>query len=44
MDIKVAVTGKYSKIIVNSCEYGEELAKKLVKKHWKNAEENLNAE
>lgn len=44
MDVKTALTGKDRKAILNSCEYGEDIAKETYKKVLENDLENLNAE
>jgi uncharacterized protein (TIGR02284 family) len=44
MDVKAALTGKDRKAILDSCEYGEDVAKDTYKKVLKNDLENLNAE
>lgn len=44
MDVKAALTGKDRKAILNSCEYGEDVAKGTYKKALENELENLNAE
>lgn len=44
MDVKAAITGKDRKAILNSCEYGEDVAKDTYKKALKNDAENLSAE
>jgi uncharacterized protein (TIGR02284 family) len=44
MDVKAALTGKDRQAILNSCEYGEDVAKDTYKKVLKNDLENLNAE
>lgn len=44
MDVKAALTGKDHKVILNSCEYGEDMAKKTYKNALENDLENLNAE
>lgn len=44
MDVKAALTGKDRKAILNSCEYGEDIAKETYKKVLENDLENLNAE
>ncbi len=44
MDVKTALTGKDRKAILNSCEYGEDMAKDTYKKVLENDLENLNAE
>lgn len=44
MDVKTALTGKDRKAILNSCEYGEDIAKDTYKKVLENDLENLNAE
>ena len=43
MDVKAALTGKDRKAILNSCEYGEDVAKDTYKKALENDLENLNA-
>ena len=43
MDVKAALTGKDRKAILNSCEYGEDVAKDTYKKTLENDSENLNA-
>jgi uncharacterized protein (TIGR02284 family) len=44
MDVKSALTGKDRKVILNSCEIGEDVAKDTYKKALGNDLENLNAE
>jgi len=44
MDVKAALTGKDRKAILNSCEYGEDMAKSTYEKALKNDTENLSAE
>ena len=44
MDVKAAITGKERKAILNSCEYGEDMAKETYKKVLENDLQNLNAE
>jgi uncharacterized protein (TIGR02284 family) len=44
MDVKAALTGKDRKAILNSCEYGEDVAKDTYKKALENDLENLNVE
>ena len=44
MDIKAALTGKDRKTILNSCEYGEDMAKGTYEKVLKNDTENLSTE
>lgn len=44
MDVKAALTGKDRKAILNSCEYGEDMAKDTYEKALKNHADNLNAE
>lgn len=44
MDVKAALTGKDRKAILNSCEYGEDVAKETYEKALENDSENLNAE
>ena len=44
MDVKAALTGKDRKAILNSCEYGEDIAKDTYKKALENDIENLNVE
>jgi len=44
MDVKAALTGKDRKAILNSCEYGEDVAKDTYKKALENDLENLNAD
>lgn len=44
MDVKAALTGKNRKAILNSCEYGEDIAKDTYKKVLENDLESLNAE
>lgn len=41
MDVKVALTSKDRKAILNSCEYGEDVAKETYEKVLKNDVENL---
>ena len=43
MDVKAALTGKDRKAILNSCEYGEDIAKNTYKNALKNDYENLSA-
>ncbi len=43
MDVKAALTGNDRKAILNSCEYGEDIAKDTYKKALENESENLNA-
>ncbi len=43
MDVKAALTGKDRKAILNSCEYGEDMAKDTYKKALENDAENLSA-
>lgn len=43
MDVKAALTGKDRKTILNSCEYGEDMAKDTYKNALENDLENLNA-
>lgn len=43
MDVKAVLTGKDRKAILNSCEYGEDMAKDTYKKALENDLENLNA-
>ena len=42
MDVKAALTGKDRKAILNSCEYGEDVAKDTYKKALENDLEDLN--
>ncbi len=44
MDVKAALTGKDRKAILNSCEYGEDMAKDTYEKALKNDVEYLSAE
>jgi len=44
MDVKAALTGKDRKAILNSCEYGEDVAKDTYEKALENDAENLSAE
>jgi uncharacterized protein (TIGR02284 family) len=44
MDVKVALTSKDRKAILNSCEYGEDVAKDTYAKALKNDVENLSVE
>lgn len=44
MDVKSALTGKDRKAILNSCEYGEDVAKGTYEKALKNDAENLSTE
>ncbi len=44
MDVKAALTGKDRKAILNSCEYGEDMAKDTYEKALENDLENLNAD
>ena len=44
MDVKAALTRKDRKAILNSCEYGEDMAKDTYKRALKNDAENLSAE
>lgn len=44
MDVKAALTGNDRKAILNSCEYGEDMANDTYKKALENEMENLNAE
>ncbi len=44
MDVKAALTGNDRKAILNSCEYGEDIAKDTYKKALANDSENLSAE
>jgi uncharacterized protein (TIGR02284 family) len=44
MDVKSALTGKDRKAILNSCEYGEDVAKDTYEKALENEVENLDAE
>lgn len=44
MDVKAAITGKDRKAILNSCEYGEDVAKETYEKTLKNDAENLSAD
>lgn len=44
MDVKAAITGKDRKAILNSCEYGEDVAKDTYKDALENDAENLSAE
>ena len=42
MDVKAALTGKVRKTILNSCEFGEDVAKETYKKVLENDLDNLN--
>jgi uncharacterized protein (TIGR02284 family) len=44
MDVKAALTGKDRKFILNSCEYGEDVAKETYEKVLEDDAEHLNAE
>ena len=44
MDVKATLTGKDRKAILNSCEYGEDMAKDTYEKALKNDAEHLSAE
>lgn len=44
MDVKAALTGKDRKAILNSCEYGEDIAKGTYKKVLENDRANLSSE
>jgi uncharacterized protein (TIGR02284 family) len=44
MDVKAALTGKDRKAILNSCEYGEDVAVKTYEEVLENETENLNTE
>jgi uncharacterized protein (TIGR02284 family) len=44
MDVKAALTGKDRKAILNSCEYGEDVAKETYEEALKNDSENLSTE
>ncbi len=44
MDVKAALTGKDREAILNSCEYGEDVAKGTYKKALENDSENLSTE
>ena len=44
MDVKAAITGKDRKAILNSCEFGEDIAKDTYEKALENDTENLSAE
>ena len=44
MDVKSAITGKDRKAILNSCEFGEDIAKDTYEKALENDKENLSAE
>ena len=44
MDVKAALTGKDRLAILNSCEYGEDMAKDTYKKALENDSEHLSAE
>lgn len=44
MDVKAALTGKDRKAILNSCEYGEDVAKGTYKKALDNDSDNLTKE
>ncbi|OYU84853.1 MAG: hypothetical protein CFE24_04290 [Flavobacterium sp. BFFFF2] len=41
MDVKAALTGNDRKTILNSCEYGEDMAKETYEKALENEDENL---
>lgn len=43
MDVKAALTGKDRKAILNSCEFGEDMAKETYKKVLENESDKLNA-
>jgi len=43
MDVKAALSGKYRKAILESCEYGEDVAKDTYVKALEGNSENLNA-
>jgi uncharacterized protein (TIGR02284 family) len=44
MDVKAALTGNDRKAILNSCEYGEDVAKETYEEALKNDSENLSGE
>ncbi len=44
MDVKAALSGKNRKVILNSCEYGEDVAKETYENALKNYLENLSTE
>jgi uncharacterized protein (TIGR02284 family) len=44
MDVKAALTGNDRKVILNSCEYGEDVAKGTYEKVLENDHKNLNTE
>jgi uncharacterized protein (TIGR02284 family) len=44
MDVKAALTGKDRKAILNSCEYGEDVAKETYENVLENEIDNLNTE
>ncbi len=44
MDVKAALTGKDRKAILNSCEYGEDVAKETYEEALKNDAEHLSAD
>jgi uncharacterized protein (TIGR02284 family) len=44
MNVKAALTGNDRKAILNSCEYGEKVAKETYEEALKNDSENLNSE
>jgi uncharacterized protein (TIGR02284 family) len=44
MDVKAALTGKDRKAILNSCEYGEDVAKGTYEKALNNGAEDLSVE
>jgi uncharacterized protein (TIGR02284 family) len=44
MDVKAALTGKDRKAILNSCEYGEDVAVKTYEKALENEKDNLSFE
>jgi uncharacterized protein (TIGR02284 family) len=43
MDVKAALSGKNRKVILNSCEYGEDVAKETYEKALENDSEHLSA-
>jgi uncharacterized protein (TIGR02284 family) len=44
MNVKAVLTGNDCKAILNSCEYGEDVAKETYEEALKNDSENLSAE
>jgi uncharacterized protein (TIGR02284 family) len=44
MDVKAALTGNDRKVILESCEYGEDVAKKTYEETLENEIENLSYE